>query len=384
MNLIDYEDQLRLILQLDPMGVFKNLKYRHVVIDEFQDSNPNQIELISRIVAQDDNIESLVVVGDEMQSIYGFRNATPENIINFDKLFPGCIDIKLEDNFRSQTPIIAVANNILRRESALQKAIVAHRTENGIAPATKEVPNQPDEINLFVRQAAKLIKDGHEPSSIAVLCRTKGELIKVQEAMSAAGIPTMLRVPEIVGAAPYVKAIIALAAFFADNNDMLDLALYAKSLGQDPFDMKALEDSKKTLVDGLAQMSTEDEKINFFYSLCEDAKEDYVAADFLQELHEKSFKSLAALTSYCMKYRKYEVKEPHATKLEQANAVNLITIHSSKGLEWPTVLLSLRKFRTDEEERRLLYVAVTRAKERLLITYTNKQSSLMALLKDVS
>lgn len=382
MNLIDYEDQLRLILQLEQYGVFRSMPYEHIVVDEFQDSNPNQIDLISRIVKQCPNFKSLVVVGDNMQAIYGFRNASPENLVNFDKLFPSVVDIQLEDNFRSQQPIISMANRILEKESAMKKAIIAHRKETGVNPVLRCEENATDEIDLYVRQCAKLIKNGDEPGSIAILCRTKGELIKIQEAMSAAGIPTMLRVPEIVGEAPYVKAIISLASFFMDTDNMLDLALFAKSLGQDPFDTNLLEKSKQSLLAGLASKTTEEEKIGFFFDLCQDAADDYVAADFLEELQNKSFKTFRGLISYCVKYRNYGTKEPHPTKNEEANAVSLITVHSAKGLEWPTVLLSLRRFRYDPEEKRILYVAVTRAKEKLLITYTSKQSPLLELLKD--
>lgn len=382
LNLIDYEDQLRLLLQLEQYGVFRTMEYEHIIVDEFQDSNPNQIDLISRIVKQDPNFKSLVVVGDNMQAIYGFRNASPENLVNFDQIFPNVIDIQLEDNFRSQQPIITMANRILERESAMKKAIIAHRKENGITPVLMNIESVADEIDLYVRQCQKLIRDGAQPSSIAVLCRTRGELIKIQEAMSNAGVPTMLRVSEIIGNAPYVKAVIALAAFFKDPDDMLDLALFAKSLGQDPYNQALLEKSKQVLLDGLANKTTEEEKIGFFFDLCSDAADDYVAADFLEDLRNKSFKTFYNLISYCVKYRDYGTKESHPTKNEEANAVSLITVHSAKGLEWPTVLLSLRRFRLEPEEKRLLYVAVTRAKEKLLITYTEKQNPLIALLKE--
>ena len=381
-NKIDYEDQLRLILQLEKHGVFKKLPYEHLVVDEFQDSNPNQIDLIRRIVEQAPNFKSLVVIGDTMQAIYGFRNASPENLNNFDKIFPNVVDINLEDNFRSQKPIIQVANRILEKESKMKIAIKAHRKEHGLDPVLMNIEKQPDEINLYVKQAKSLIARGHDPASIAVLCRTRGELVKVQEAMSAAGIPTMLRVPEIMGDAPYVKAIIALASFFKDPDKMEDLAFFAKSLGQDPFNEQLLEQSKTVLLDNLAKQSTETDRIEYFFDLCQDASEDYVANDFLEELRSKKFKALNALINYCVKYKEYGTKEPHPTNHEEANAVSLITVHSSKGLEWPTVLLSLRRFRLDSEERRLLYVAVTRAKDRLLITYTEKQQILVDLLSE--
>lgn len=381
-NLIDYEDQLRLILKLEAFGVFKDLPYEHIVVDEFQDSNPNQIDIISKIVYQDQKFQSLVVVGDNMQAIYGFRNASPENLVNFDKLFPNVVDIKLADNFRSNEPIVSIANNILARESAMKKAIISHRKENKLHPVMMKMEDVDREKTLFVKQVKKLIADGHKPSSIAILCRTKSELVKMQEAMAAVGIPTILKVPEIMSDSPYVKAIISLASFLRDENDLIDLSFFAKSLGQDPFDTALLEKSKTAILNGFSTKQTESEKLSFFFNLCQDASEDYVAAEFLNELQGKNFKTLNSLLLYCVKYKKYEIKEAFSTRQEDAEAVNLITIHSAKGLEWSTVLLSLRKFRDTSEEKRLLYVAVTRAKERLLITYTDKQYSLISLLKN--
>ena len=88
LNKIDYEDQLRLILKLKAFGVFEDLPYRHIVVDEFQDSNGNQISLILEMAKAAKELESIVVVGDELQAIYGFRDATPENLIKFSDYFP--------------------------------------------------------------------------------------------------------------------------------------------------------------------------------------------------------------------------------------------------------------------------------------------------------
>lgn len=379
-NKIDYEDQLRLILNLKSTGVFEALPYEHIVIDEFQDSNPNQIDLIVQIMTLNNNVKSLVVVGDEMQSIYGFRNATPENLVELSKYFPNIIDINLEDNFRSETPIIRTANHIIERESKLKKTIKAHKTGCGFEPAIRNIEKQEDEISLFVRQTQKLIADGESPRNIAVLCRTKGELIKIQMAMDAAGVPTMLKVPEVVGDSPYVKAIISLASYILDNNNLADLALYAKSMGQDPFDADALKKSGEAIMAGLESYTTEAGKIQFFCDMVADARNDYIAAEFMEQLKKKNFNSLRSVLQHCLKYRNYKTKETFSTAHEDTNCVTLITIHSAKGLEWKVVLLSLRKFRTDEEERRLLYVAVTRAKEKLVITHTKKQAALTELL----
>ena len=135
LNMLDYEDQLRLLLQLQSLGIFSTLPYEHVVVDEFQDSNKNQIDIIVQLVQNCKTIRSLVVVGDELQAIYGFRNATPENLVEFGQYFPHMEDIPLADNFRSETPIISLANHIISQTARIPKIIQSHNTAAGLPPA---------------------------------------------------------------------------------------------------------------------------------------------------------------------------------------------------------------------------------------------------------
>lgn len=381
LNKIDYEDQLRLILKLKDFGVFTELPYHHIVVDEFQDSNGNQIALILEMAKAAKELESIVVVGDELQAIYGFRDATPENLVNFSNYFPGMVDIPLEDNFRSQSPIIEMANRILSREARISKVIKAHRKEDGVAPVLMDIEKPDAERELYVKQTKKLLRDGMKPRDIAVLCRTKTELIAVQKEMEDAGIPTILRVPEVIGDAPYVKAIIGLASFLLNHDDTLGLALYRKSLGGDPFDSDALQKDAEELGKKYDELSNEAERIALFTGMIQDACEDYIAKAFAEDIMSKGFHTASEIFRYCVKYKEYKIKETKSTAHEDADAVNLITVHSAKGLEWPVVLLSLKKFKpANEEEHRLLYVAVTRAKEKLLITYNKKQQTLVALV----
>lgn len=384
-NLLDYEDQLRLLLDLDRLGIFKKMPYAHVVVDEFQDSNPNQIDIIRRMVAQLPNYQSMAVVGDVMQSIYGFRNATPENLSEFGKYFPHMVDISMTDNFRSFTPIVKLANKIIEEESDIKSTIVAHKLGHGLDPVLMRVADKGDETRLFVAQTKKLIRDGADPASIAVICRTRGELVNLRDAMAEAGIPVIMRVPEIVGEAPYVKAIIALARYVAAG-DKVALALYAKSLGLDPFDSASVDKLGTEITDKMNALTSDKAKRELFWSLCDDACEDFMAAQFVENIKAKRHRSLNRMLAYIVKYQQYGTKEMHSTALEKSNSVTLITVHSAKGLEWPVVLLSTKGFRYKgskdaAEEKRLLYVAITRAKEKLLVTYTDKQQPLISLLQ---
>jgi len=379
-NAIDYEDQLRLLLKLANHGVFEKMPYEHIVVDEFQDSNPNQIDIIVELKKRNKGIKSLVVVGDELQAIYGFRNASPENLVSFGSYFPNMVDIDMTANFRSQAPIIQMANKIIHQTAHLGKAIEAHKKNSNVQPAVMAVLNDNQEQDLFTRQVRKLIKNGTPPSSIAILCRTRAELIKQQALLDKAGIPTILKVPEIIADEAYVKAVIGLASFIQDNTDLASLALYAKSLGQDPFDAATLKASGEAVMNAISSCKTEQEKIDAFMTLIEDAREDYVADSFVEKMKRLNYTTLDQYLTYCTKYRDYGIRDTLSTAQEKTDCVTLITTHSAKGLEWDIVLLSLKRFPIDEESRRLFYVGVTRAKEKLLLTYTDKQMVLAELI----
>lgn len=380
-NAIDYEDQLRLLLKLADFGIFEKLDYEHIVIDEFQDSNPNQIDIILELKRRNPRIKSLVVVGDELQAIYGFRNATPDNLVDFAKYFPNMVDIDMTANFRSQQPIIQLANQIIAKTARLGKIIDAHRQNSNVQPKVINIEDQDEEVDLYCRQIQKLItKTGVKPNSIAVLCRTRKELIKIQMALEKYNIPSILKVPEIVADAPYVKAIIAFANFLNDTDDMAALGLYGKSLGQDPFDEKALNESAVAVLDAFDRCKTEEDKILTFLGFIQDATEDYVGAAFVDKMKSFNFHTLRQYLDYCVKYKTYGINDTQSTAKEDTDCVTLITVHSAKGLEWDTVLLSLRRFPVDEESSRLFYVGVTRARDRLLVTFTSKQQVLANLL----
>lgn len=326
-------------------------------------------------------LKSLVVVGDELQSIYGFRDATPDNLVNFNQYFPGMIDIMLEDNFRSQSPIINMANKVIQKEARIAKVIHAHRKEAGVDPALMQIENPSVEYDLYARQAKKLIHNGVQPRDIAILCRTRSELIRAQKALEDVGVPTILRVPEVVGDAPYVKAVIALAAFLDDHSKIIDFALYWKSLGHDPFDSVLVKKEAEALAQRYDALTSEKDRLIMFTALVQDAVDDYLGAAFVESILSKGFHTMHQVFDFCVKYRLYDIRETRSTAREDANAVTLITVHSAKGLEWPVVLLSLKKFQIKgEEDRRLLYVAITRAKEKLLVTYNKRVATLIHLL----
>lgn len=382
-NLIDYEDQLRLLITLQSKGYFSFIDYEHLVIDEFQDSNKNQIDIIVSMSKACKNLKSLVVVGDELQAIYGFRNATPENLIEFGSHFPDLVDIPLADNFRSETPIIKLANNIISKISTLGTNIIAHKTASSAKPHVVSLSSD-DEIDLFVRQTKKLIGNGVEPKDIALLARNKNELYTYQAALTSAGVASILRVPKVMIDSPYVQAIVSLAHFISRGITVADkdLALFAKSKGIDPFDKMAVETLGNSIIPDFSAGFPDEYKYVVFNNIVAHCKEDYVADGFLSMLAKKGFTTFDEMLEYCAKYRAYETKDTMSAAKERSDSVSLITIHSAKGLEWDTVLLSTKKFKDNAEEYRLLYVAVTRAKQRLLVSNSNKVSDKYLSLLD--
>ena len=379
-NVIDYEDQLRLLGDLKPYGVFEKLPYEHIIVDEFQDSNKNQISIIEDLLALNNGIKSLVVVGDIMQSIYGFRNTTPDNLLNFGKIFSNVTSIDLADNFRSDKGIIEWANRIILKESKLPKFMNAYRKK--VYEPVLEIYEKDDEAEeIIVSQVTEWVSRGVPLSDITILARTKNELIKYQQILGEQGFDTVLKVPEIVKDNPYVQSVFALRNYLSNHDDIKSLAFYAKSLNIDPFDkFKVLQLGEELKVNILAQLS-EEEKINaFFVKLEETAGKDYIAKNFIEKLDGINAHTLNEILTYIKKYDVYEVKDSYTVETTDSKAITLITVHSSKGLEYPNVILPLGKFKDSEEENRLLYVGVTRAKDELLILASKKQHRLIDLL----
>lgn len=378
-NLIDFEDQLRLLLELKKYGVFANLKCKHIIIDEFQDSNPNQIDLIRQLMESNSGIESLAVVGDEMQAIYGFRNASPENLIDFQKYFPNMKDFYLEDNFRSQSPIINMANKILEQESRLKAVIKANKDTSNVEPELVVKDDQQDEYCFISKKVQEWINSGIDPSTISVLGKTRSELRAYEKTLNKEGIPTIMRVPEILRESPYVKAVLSFALWLK-TGDFVSFALYAKMMGEDFYNLDNIKQCMEKIKDLFDKAEDDESKKGLFFDCILSAREDYLGDFFIDELEDRGFKNLKQIVNYCVKYVRYGVVEQYSTTHEASDCVSLITVHSSKGLEYDNCILSIRKFKEESEDKRLLYVGVTRAKERLIVVYPSN-NGLVRLLR---
>lgn len=426
-NAVDFDDIIFLTVKLfesfpEVLNHYRNL-YKYIMVDEYQDTNIAQYRLVSLLAGADGN---LGVVGDDDQSIYRFRGATVENILSFEKQYKGCEVIRLEQNYRSTENILNAANAIINNNlNRKKKHLWSDLGEGGRI-----------ELNLYSSEAAEakgvadIIKGGVENggrySDYALLYRNNALSRSFESALTRANIPY-----KIVG-----------GLRFYDRKEVRDIMAYL-SLIDNPFDVvrfrRVINEPKRGIGD-----ATVDEVVRIAEGLnlspvevCANAEEYETlkkkagvlkaAANLFEELDsaadelriDELIDAVAQKTGYMQMLKGQgdegasrienisELKSNAALILEEnpeaelpdfleqtalvadidnfdaeADRVALMTMHSAKGLEFPTVFLvaaednifpsAMCRFDPSEleEERRLAYVAVTRAKERLVITHS--------------
>lgn len=346
---IDFEDVLVLMtgmLETEPRAAVQvRERYRFFTVDEYQDVSPLQHALLTAwLGARDD----LCVVGDASQTIYSFAGATRRYLLGFGSEFPGAREIRLERNYRSRAPIVRVANRLMRdRPGALQ--LVAERAQKGDAPSFEWFASEHDEAEAVAASVAEALTDGTRASEIAVLYRTNAQSARFEEALASRGVPT-----RVLGAQRFfdradVKQAIMLIRGEAKAGDTRPLfqvvtdALRAGGWTAQPPEGAAGREKWEALSSLLA--------------LVDEAPPGTSIREFSEELLARQ-------------------RAQHEPTLE---AVTLSAIHSAKGLEWSLVhlvgmsegLLPIaHAVGTDavDEERRLAYVAFTRAKDALRIS----------------
>lgn len=383
-NLIEFADQEMMLfelLQRDPYYL-ERFGYKHIIVDEFQDSNAKQIELLKVLISAP-SFESLMVVGDDSQAIFGFRNTSPEFIIDFSKYIgEPADDIFLLENHRCTPEIIEFANKMNSKNYyRVAKDLVATRPSG--APVTvKGFHTTEDEQKYIVDGVKQHLANGFKPEDIAIICATKSELRKFASLLTAEGIESVSLNPEPFLENSRVKAAICFAMALSNENDTQDLMVYAnaksggKMLGKSETEVAdmikdAAEDVKK--VNEEPAETKKETLLNILTAI--DHNDDEIYQKFLDTLRVKRFEQIV---EYCGDFLVFGEKN-EAKREHNYPGVVLTTCHSSKGLEWPVVYASLSKFDDEknsvrstqkdlEERRRLLFVTATRARDELFIT----------------
>ena len=430
-NALDFDDiillTVRLLQDFDEVRESWQRKFRYVLIDEYQDTNNLQY-LLSSLLAG--GYENICVVGDDDQSIYRFRGATIENILNFEHQYKGARLIRLEQNYRSTKAILGAANAVISHNRGRKGKTLWTQNEDGVRITLKETMNESEEAN-YVAGRIFAMKPPARFRDFAVLYRTNAQSNAVERAFKFNGIPYRI----IGGTRFFDRAEVKdmLAYLWVINNRADDLRLNRiinvppRGIGAKTLEtVRNLADSQDlpqylVLSDPYAYPMLEKAaaKLLLFVQLIEDCAKrlDVLPLpDFYDELVDRTgyakmleekgdvesrtrLENVRELRSSLVSYVQNHPDDASLngfleeialyTDIEaydpEADAVVMMTMHAAKGLEFPHVFLvgaeeglfpSLRMIgEADEmeEERRLCYVAITRAKKSLTITHAQQR-----------
>lgn len=388
-GLIEYSDQEGLVFDLidqDPYYL-ETLGYHHIMVDEYQDTSVRQNELV-KLLTECPQFESLMVVGDDAQSIYSFRDATPDNIIDFFEYFGEGEDIYLVDNYRSSSEIINFANRVNEFNAhRVEKNLVAKKGPNGIPVtvktfAEKDASKKKEGAYQYIaKETGRLISEEKvNPNDICVQAATRAELIKLAGFMAEEGIETFVACPEDMLENSRVRAITALCHAVRTPSSRRDGILVLNSLEDGRLLESKTDDEINKLSEEMIQRIVtfnalpEKERVEKFDELLDRiAGDDDVAANYADRL--KRFPSVSEKIRYSDSFEAFGGEA--MKRSDRLSGVVLTTAHSAKGLEWDTCFVITTKFSStqDEERNRLFYTACTRAKERLYVCgteYTTK------------
>lgn len=394
-GLIDYTDQIFLAGDLvRQQEVVNKLKLQHIIIDEVQDTNMSQMQIISPLT-KTPYFRSLVICGDDSQSIYSFQGATQEIILKFDEMFENVTDLTLSNNFRCTREISKLANRLNAYNiHRMEKDIVAHK--NGIEPQLYSSNVTEQNVLSFVQGE---IRNGVPLNEIAIIGRVRHQLRAVQEYLTSHGIETTLDCSEYLYENVPVLRIISLASWLLDNKQEMELAKYIQFAEYEEFE-KATDSlewlKQRTEVVAKEWLSkTISEKQKELMSILERYAVDYPGIEVLKKaISSRRYMKFEELLNYMVGIAKFR-SDLSVPSTSGSDAVVLTTAHSSKGREFHSVMVLTEKFKSffapsreehfkhnaydkfdlagAEEERRLAFVAITRAKEVLAFSGGNSR-----------
>ena len=431
-NSIDFDDiimlTVKLFLENPDRLMYYQQKFNYILVDEYQDTNKTQFLLISLLSSATGNI---CVVGDESQSIYGFRGADITNILNFEREFPNAKIVKLEENYRSTKNILNAANEVIKNNSSKLDKVLWTQNEEGEKIEYKTLNNEYEEVEFVVDKIDELCrKENQKYSDFAVLFRTNAQARVLEEVFMKSGTPYKLIGGIKFYARKEIKDIISYLKLIQNKNDNIALKRIInepkRGIGDtalDKLDMLAtqkgmsifelIQDSNNlTGIRSSGNIILFRDMINSFIKVKNEIKvselikkvlkesgyEDMLNSEGTKET-EIRFDNLMEFIGVAIEFENENVKHTLGDFLESialvsdvdnldetTEAVTLMTMHSAKGLEFKNVFLvgmeeglfpSKRSIEEDgqtEEERRLCYVAITRAQKHLFLTNTKKRT----------
>lgn len=414
-NSVDFDDLLRIPVLLfqnhpDILEFYQN-KYQYILIDEYQDTNEVQYKLVKLLSKR---YQNLFVVGDPDQSIYQFRGANYKNILNFERDYPNTVVIPLEDNYRSTKMILDAANSVIKNNKERKEKNLRSHHGDGVKTKFMVGYDEKHEISLVIEEIKKLLEQGYKKRDIAIFYRTNAQSRVIEEQFLKANIPY-----KVVG-----------SYYFYSRKEIKDLICYLRLIlnQNDDISLRRVINVPKrgigpTSVNKLEQKSIEENKSMFdaitsgkeleFKNLILDIKKESESLSLTELVDcvleksgmKKELETDPSLESELRLDNLMEFKSITATYEDTTGSVDLgdfleeisliadisehkndddvvtlMTLHSAKGLEFPVVFLvgmeegifphqnSFTEEGGLEEERRLCYVGITRAEEKLYLT----------------
>lgn len=389
-GLVEFADQEVLLLQLlreDPY-YFDQLGLKHILVDEAQDTSSNQFEIL-RYLAMAPTFESMMIVGDDSQSIYKFRDADPEGFMAFEsrmQLPEGTVrQFYMMDNFRSTPQIVGFANKIIEYNKVrVDKRIISQKPD-GAPVEVKGFYDKTEEYDYIVKSIKEKLDAGTAPEDIAFIASSRTELMRMADLLTEQGIPSVLLNPERLKENSRVLAGLALARYLQDPSDTQDILVCLNAIFSGDLFVLSDEQIKQAIANKQAeaaiirQMPEDQKRQAFFDTLALFDEDDEIYEGFVETLQNQP--SMAMVFQYCNDFNLYGDREEKRRENAYPGVV-LTTAHSSKGMEWDIVFNSLTKYdekeihtresyrnsEAAEERRRLLFVSATRAKKELHLT----------------
>lgn len=421
-NSLDFDDLLEktlLMLQQNPeLAAHYQRQFQFVLVDEYQDTNRIQADFIDILAKHHGNV---MVVGDDAQSIYSWRGANFKNILEFPKRYPTAKTYKIETNYRSVPDILEVANAAISANvNQFRKELVAVRAAAPVKPALVPLADSAQQALFIAQRVLELREEGIELRDIAVLYRAHYHSMEVQMEFTRHGIPFQITSGLRFFEQAHVKDVAAFLKFTVNPRDEVafkrmarllpgigaisaeslwakvaafpDLAALLPQLPTIPVPAKAAKAWKQLAhtLGELAPAGVLQPPGEMIHSVIEAIYDDYAKAEFPN--YEARREDLKTLANFAKQYTSpgdfldqlalLTNLDHEATANEDENEMaTLSSVHQAKGLEWKIVFViwmtdgmfpssrSLENEDAIEEERRLFYVAVTRAKDELYLTY---------------
>ncbi len=416
---IDFDDMLILTYELftkhpDILQMWQK-KFRYILIDEFQDINQVQYDVIRMLAAPENN---LFIVGDDDQSIYQFRGARPDIMLGFEKEYPGVKKIFLNINYRSTKAIVNGAGRVIQHNDNRYTKEIQTVNEQGETVHIQEVRNPIEESKYVLKQIEHTKKRGVSPSEIAVLFRTNVEARVLVETFMEYNVPFQMKehFPNLYEHFIGRNLITYMKMALGDRSRKSFLEIMNRPnryIGRDSIergevsfeDLRKFYCDKDWMIDRIDQLEVDlrvlkniapygairyirkhigyDEFLREYASFRKMKLEDL--QEVLKEIEEraKEYKTIEEWFTHIEKYSA-ELRRHAEYRQPREDAVLLMTMHGAKGLEFDTVFIieaneditPYKKAETKEEleeERRMFYVAMTRAKKKLVISYVKER-----------